>query len=180
MTAKPRPGDKDESIDVAVGPTTDGQITPDYDPELLNQLVNTALALEEQQKLNELGLQILIARRNALEERRDQLNGKKSKFKPSPKTGERQQKIEEKVRAILRDDPDAKEKAIWRKVYNDQRIRKLAKSHNTLENDFRIALQKQFIGPPLGGVRAILRAASDRGSSGPCAAPSDISTARQK
>ena len=31
-----------------------------------------------------------------------------------------------------------------------------------------------------GGVRAILRAASDRGSSGPCAAHSDISTARQK
>ena len=30
-----------------------------------------------------------------------------------------------------------------------------------------------------GSVRAILRAASDRGSSGPCAAHSDISTARQ-
>jgi hypothetical protein len=90
-----------------------------------------------------------IARRNILEERRDQINGQKSKTseKVTAKTNERQLKVEEKILAALKDNPSAEWDQIWKKVRGNGTLRKLA-SRNTLEKDARAAYQKHFIEPP--------------------------------
>jgi hypothetical protein len=93
-----------------------------------------------------------IARRNALEEMRDRRNGRKSQLSPESKKveqqQERRQKIKEKMLAILKNDPSAEKKAVWRKVFyaygitNDQK--KALGSRNTLEKDFETAWNKLF------------------------------------
>ena len=56
-------------------------------------------------------------------------------------------KVEEKVLAVLKDNPSAEWDQIWKKVRGNGTLRKLA-SRNTLEKDARAAYQKHFIEPP--------------------------------
>lgn len=90
-----------------------------------------------------------IARRNALEERRDQINGAKSKINRSPKTAKLQAEIDEKVKAILCVDRGAEWNVVWQKVWIDQNVRKLAKSRNTIEKYARMAYCRNNLLTPL-------------------------------
>jgi pyruvate formate-lyase activating enzyme-like uncharacterized protein len=87
-----------------------------------------------------------IAKRDIIDERLDKQNGRKSKLNQNSRTEERRQKIEAKMRDILRADPGAEWSVAWKRFYVGN-IRKLA-SRNTVEKGARTAYQKYFIEPP--------------------------------
>ena len=69
--------------------------------------------------------------------------------KPVQAQRERQEKIDEKILAILSNDPGANWNVAWSKVWIDQNIRGLAKSRNTIEKYARIAYNKNNLSTPL-------------------------------